>query len=267
MEYKMKLWVGLGLAASLATSGMVQANGTKHIDHGNILLAEASGEGGEGGGEAGTDAGAEGPDDAAYLVSLSLMEGHMRVGTELYGMGEADMAKTHMKHPRDEIYTALEPALLARKAPDFAGALDAVGQTVNAGGDAAEAKQRFQDFEKAIHAARPQALEAATAAKAVVQLIRTAAEEYAIGIKDGKIDNLHEYQDAWGFTQVAAQILASLSDEERAEHKNEIAGLEAEIAGLAGLWPDLAGKKPVTTTAKALFVAAAKMELLALEIN
>ncbi len=263
MELKMKLWVGLGLAASLAATGVVHASATKHVDHGKILLADASGEGGEGGG----DAGAEGLDDAAYLVSLSLMEGHMRVGTELYGMGEADMAKTHMKHPRDEIYTALEPALKARKAPDFAVALDAVGQTVNAGGDANEAQLRFRAFEVAIHAARPQLLEAATAAKAAVQLIRTAAEEYAVGIKDGKIDNLHDYQDAWGFTQVAAQILATLSEAERAEHKNEVAGLEAEIAALAGLWPDLSGKRPVTGDAKALFVAAAKMELMSLDIK
>jgi hypothetical protein len=263
MEHKIKLWVGLGLglglATSLATGNMVQASGTPHANHGKILLADASGEGGEGGGEGGGDATAKGSDDTAFLVSLSLMEGHMRVGTELYGRGEAEMAKTHMKHPRDEIYTALEPALKARKAPDFAAALDAVGQAVNAGGSAEEVKKLYDVFADALHLARPPSLEASTAANAAVQLVRTAAEEYAVGVKDGKIDNIHEYQDAWGFTQVAAQILATLSEAERTEHQKEIEGLEAEIAGLAALWPDLAGK--------ALFVAAANMELLALDIK
>jgi hypothetical protein len=266
MVQNIKLWVGLGIAASLVAGAQAHAGQTTlHAGNGKILLAQNSGEGGEGGeGESG---GGDGLNDAIFLSQLALIEGHMLVGAELYKAGEAEMAKTHMKHPRDEIYESLESTLAIRKSPDFAVALDAVGKAVTAGAPAEEVARLHAAFAEAIHKARPQSLEAATAANAAIALIRTAAEEYEEGVKDGKIVELHEYQDAWGFMHVAAQILASLSDEERNEHKVEIGNMETELGKLGKLWPDVAGKMPVNGSAKELFTAAARMELAALDIK
>jgi hypothetical protein len=266
MVQNIKLWVGLGIAASLVAGAQAHAGQSPlHAGNGKILLAQNGGEGGEGG-EGGSGAG-DGLNDAIFLSQLALIEGHMLVGAELYKAGEAEMAKTHMKHPRDEIYESLESTLAIRKSPDFAVALDAVGNAVTAGAPAEEVGRLHAAFAEAIHKARPQSLEAATAANAAIALVRTAAEEYEEGVKDGKIVELHEYQDAWGFVRVAAQILASLSDEERNEHKVEIGKMETELGKLGKLWPDVAGKMPVNGSAKDLFAAAARMELAALEIK
>jgi hypothetical protein len=271
MAQKIRLWVGLGIAAGIAAGVVAGADAhanqaVSQSSQGKILLAQNSGEGGEGGGESGTDASGL-PNDADFLTSLSLIEGHMLVGVELYKLGEAEMAKTHMKHPRDEIYAVLGPALASRKSPDFGVALDAVGKAVTAGASVDEVTVLHKTFAETLHAARPQALEAATAAKAVVALVRIAAEEFEAGVKDGQIVELHEYQDAWGFTQIAAQVLASLSKAERDEHRNEIEGMEVELGKLGVLWPDVTGKAHVSGSAKVLFAAAARMELTALDIH
>ena len=47
------------------------------------------------------------------LTQLSLIRGHLFVGMELYRQGAVDHAKTHMKHPQDEIYASLRPAIRA----------------------------------------------------------------------------------------------------------------------------------------------------------
>jgi hypothetical protein len=260
----MKFWTQLGAATALAAGSMSAA---AHIQKpmpaiappaNTFTLADTSGEGE--GGEAALQ------DDASFVAQLGYVLGHMRVGTALYDKGEGEMAKTHMKHPRDEIYAALEPVLKSRKAPGFAAELDALSSAVEAGATPADAKARFDLLEAAIAANMPNH-EAGLAARAAQLMVRTAGEEYAIGVKAGKIDNLHEYQDAWGFVETARVLMASLPGDERAEHKAQIEAIEAELAGLKDLWPDIAGKAAVTGDAKQLFVAAARIELQALDIN
>jgi hypothetical protein len=262
----LRFWTHLGAAAALTAGSLSAAAHTaKHVDGALVAqprllhLADTSGEG-EGGEAEVTQ------DDASYAAQLGYVLGHMRVGTALYAKGEIDMSKTHMKHPRDEIYADLEPVLTARKAPGFATELDALASAVEAGAPAAEAEAKFKALEAAIAKNMP-SMSAGLAAKTTQLMVRTAAEEYEIGVKNGKIDNLHEYQDAWGFVETAKLMISGLSAEERTEHKAEIEAIEAELASVALLWPDIAGKAPVTGTAKQLFAAAAKIELQALSIE
>jgi hypothetical protein len=259
MANTFKVWAGLGLAAALVTTTTPVLADATHNQ--KLLQVAESGEGGESG-ESG-EAQDQNP-DATFLAQLGYVLGHMHVGTALYNKGEAEMAKTHMKHPRDEIYAALEPVLKSRKAPGFANELDALASAVEAGASPDDITAKFKALEMQIAKNLPADISAQTIATAVTAMVRTAAEEYAIGVKNGKIENLHEYQDAYGFVETAKAFMAALSPAERAEHKTEVEAIEAELNALAPSWPDITGKAAVTSEANVIFAAAAKIELQAL---
>lgn len=270
VKRNVKLWASLGLAASVATAGAASAAAFKQpfkASHGtDIHLAAAAGEGGEGGeGEGGSAA--KGADLPTYLTQLALIEGHMAAGLALYAKGDHAAAQTHMKHPGDELYSDLKPMLKAFKAKGFAKELEALAKAVGAHKPVAEVEAAQARLQKAIAAARPAELEAPAVALVVSNLLRTAAEEYAVGVKDGKVTDAHEYQDAWGFVQAARQHLKNLSASERQEHAKEIESLEKELAGLDSLWPDISGKTAPTRQPVELRAAAARVELIALSIK
>jgi hypothetical protein len=262
MSTTFKLWTSLGVAAAVASISLpaVAADASKHKNHGQMVETAAAGEAGESG-----DAELK-TNDSDFIAQLGFILGHMRVGTALYSQGEAAMAQTHMKHPRDEIYTQLEPVLKTRKSLGFAAELDAVSSAVAAGAVSSEVDAKFAILTSQIGKNLPENLSAQMVGAAVVIMVRTAAEEYAIGVKDGKIDNIHEYQDAFGFIETAKLFVANLSTAERDEHKKDVESIEAELQALASHWPDIIGKAPVSTDAKAIFAAAAKIELLALAL-
>ena len=229
-----------------------------------IWLAQAEGgEGGEGG-EAG--AVAEKENDAAYVAALGFVEGHLRVGVALYEADLPDMAITHMKHPQDEIYTALAPQLAERGAEAFDTQLTALALAVEGGAS-------VEDVQAAFAAVLHEVEEASTATtekaqlEALVIMTRTAAEEFSIGVVDGAIANLHEYQDAFGFLQTVrtrAATLAMSSDASVAAAAAKVtAAVDATDAAFAGLDPQGA----VPGTADILFGAAAQMEFAVLSVK
>lgn len=225
-----------------------------------LLMAGAAGPASGQGDSAVTDLAA---DNVAFLERLGLIRGHLYVGRKLYGAGEVAMARTHMKHPRDELYAGLVPAIEARGASAFDQPLSGLARAVesDAGDDAVHQAwsaldQSIREVEAAIDATVAQHL------LAIAGITRTAAEEYAIGVIDGRLDNAHEYQDAWGFVQIAKLRLEGLSgaddDETRAIERAATA-----LADLGGLWPGLAPDGMVDGDASRLHGAAARIELAA----
>jgi hypothetical protein len=198
---------------------------------------------------------------------IGIIQGHMLVAAKLYGMNEAQLAKPHLKHPQDEIYKDLAPLLKAQNLPGFEAELNAASVAAASSDDAAATGAKVEVALAAIKTHIPATLEVLAAGEAIQELVRAAASEYAIGVKDGKIDNLHEYQDAWGFVEAAKLLLEGLSAEERADHPDEIAKIKAELDGLSGLWPDLAGKQPVSGKAEVLHAAAARIEIATLAVK
>lgn len=202
-------------------------------------------------------------DDAAFLERLGLIRGHLWVGNALYQEGQRDMSVTHMKHPRDELYAGLVPAIEARDAAPFDEQLTALAASVETGADDTIVQAAWHAVDRAI-----QSIEGAVDAGVDTQLLalagilRTAGEEYAIGVVDGEIDNIHEFQDAWGFTQVVAR---RLDDVEVADGDTQQAVDRARelVAELAPLWPSIAPQGPVDGRANRLHGAAARVELLA----
>jgi hypothetical protein len=222
------------------------------------------GEGGEGSGNA-ADAG----DTVAYFTQLSLIRGHLFVGMELYRQGEVEHAKTHMKHPQDEIYASLLPAIKARKHDDFGHELDELSELVEDRASLKKAMGEFGEIEDAIDDAWEDSddVTLGTRLKVVHQLVKTAADEYAEGVKDGAVVNGHEYQDAWGFVQIAKQIVAALPAAERAKAPEAVDTIMAQLTTLDGAWPSVVPPARVATDASVLYGAAARIEIATLSVD
>ena len=95
-------------------------------------------------------------------------------------------------------------------------------------------------------------------------MIRTAGEEYALGVENGKLINLHEYQDAYGFTQIAKRRLEQLPEATRKESADTVKQVEGYLDELADLWPSIAPEGYVDGDASKLYGAAARIEIAAL---
>lgn len=277
---------GISIGASAAPDSMLMKQG----HHGGLTLAmagegegaggegeraigEGEGAGGEGEGgesEAGEGEGASGPDDLktddqAYLTRLGLIRGHLRVGYELYRAGHVDMAITHMKHPRDELYAGLVPAMQARGAETFDDELSTLAERVTADAGASEVETAYAALEQGIADAETVASASLkTALLSVMDLVRTAGEEYALGVEDGRLVNRHEYQDAYGFTEIARQRLRNLPAQTRAKSPETVAKVEQMLSDLHDLWPDIAPGDSVDGDPSRLYGTAARIEIAAL---
>lgn len=264
-----KTWTALGMA--LATSTAAYAAVVTPERPGAVpstgpalhFVAGTAGEGGEGG-EGG--ASEEAMDDVGFLVALGLVEGHMTVGVELAKLGAAEHSLTHMKHPQDEIYADLEPAINARNASGFAEELAAVADLVHSGADSAEIATAFAALQGAIDkTGSPET--AQDRAMTIVKLVRIASEEYAVGRDGDKVTDPHEYQDAWGFVQASKRLLAKAPQAEKDAHQAAYAEIQTHLDALDPAWPDLTGASPVDFDPTLLAAAAARIELVALGIR
>ncbi|MDE0350793.1 MAG: hypothetical protein OXM56_13955 [Gammaproteobacteria bacterium] len=226
------------------------------------------GEGGEG--EGGATVGADfATNDVAYLTQLGLIRGHLAVGYALYQHDLPELSETHMKHPREEIYAAVVPAFAARGCDGFADGLTALTQAVVDRAEAAEVTAVYEALTTAIGRCEQTAAtgDPAVMAKVIEQLLRTAGVEYQIGVVDGAIDNLHEYQDAWGFTEVAAMWSRSAAFGATPAATAVAGQIQDVIVGLDGLWPSLAPDGAVDGDAAQLFGAAGGVEVAALPLS
>ena len=210
------------------------------------------------------EAGVAAADNIAYLTNLALVRGHLNVGVDLYGRGAVEAAATHMKHPGDELYASLVPALRARGAPGFAEELERLALLVEAGAPADRVMAAHRVLEKAI--ADHEGAVAATLShrlQVVVALVRTAAEEYEIGVVDGEVVNAHEYQDALGFVRIARALVDGLGEEERARAGAAVATIRAQLDGIESAWPDVVPPARVDGQSDDIYVAAARIEIVA----
>jgi hypothetical protein len=103
----------------------------------------------------------------------------------------------------------------------------------------------------------------------VVNLVRTAAEEYAVGVVDGQVQSAHEYQDALGFTLTARALLQHINPGDNADLAMTLAQVNSDIQALfdAGLWPDVMPPDTVAGDASLLYGTAARIEIAALGLR
>ena len=207
--------------------------------------------------------------DADYLLQLGLMRGHLLVGHALFTQGEGQAAHTHAKHPSDELYTAMEAQFAARSAPGFAAELEAHAAAA-ASMDADATGASYRRLVAAI--ARNEAVVPSSpslAARVVRLLLEEAAAEYAVGIVDGRLENGHEYQDAYGFTQVAlalAQATHAALDAEDTD-REVFRRIVEQVASLATMWPSLMPPPRLEQDAARIAASAAQVEREALRLR
>ncbi|MCL5974492.1 MAG: hypothetical protein M1270_01440 [Gammaproteobacteria bacterium] len=265
MQENRKKWISLGVALASSISLSANAADMSHDMHSSSdnIVTTATGEG-EGGGVTETDLKTN---DVAFLTRLGLIRGHLLVGYELYKQGQVDMAITHMKHPRDELYAGLVPSIEYRGGERFDDALSNLADKVTSKAAPAEVDEAYQQLESGIKAAETLVkVDLKNVLLSINELIGTAAEEYALGVENGKLINLHEFQDAYGFTQIAKRRLEQLPKATRNESANTVKKVEGYLDELANLWPTIAPEGDVDGDASKLYGAAARIEIAALGV-
>ncbi len=232
-------------------------------------MAHGEGEG-EGEGEGSTSDIDLATNDRAYLTQLALMRGHLLVGVELYRQGDSEAAITHMKHPESELYAQIAPAFGARGVDGFADELSALANAVESGAEQSEVEAAYTalidaigDCERAVKA------EASTAGARLLlaaDTVRVAADEYAIGVVDGKLANAHEYQDAYGFVQTARTIL-NAADTTGPTEQVALEQAAQTLSDLSDMWPAITPPDDLPFDSARIYGAAARVEILGLGIQ
>lgn len=242
METKIKRWSGLGLSAAIIGSAALAGCSSE----------ESAGEKGEGGdqpvaeqmmdtaghaqsdvgesGESGEGEGGEGGHSMETLPienRLAFMTGHVKAGISLYRAGEPAMAAPHLLHPVSETHQA-ERAGIDRLGFD-ASIFEAVSAALDAGKPASEIEPQLKAAEENLEAVAGKA--GGDASEIIKYLMAVIVEEYTIAITDGKVSDPGEYQDAWGFAQVAKKRAAALPADKQA-------AVIAELDTLIALWPE-----------------------------
>lgn len=196
--------------------------------------------------------------DNEYLTQIALMRGHLYVGIELYKNGYLDNAKKHMKHPKSELYSDIIPTFESKKSTGFAIELQDLAAAVEGEKDFKFISSKYQNLSDAIAINEDYIDDSSKLINKrivlVSSLLEIAAEEYAIGIVNGNVENKFEYQDALGFTIIAKNILketATYNEEEEIKKKKVLEIIE----NLSNLWPSLVPTGIIDGDAKIIFNA------------
>ena len=233
------------------------ADATQVVE-GSTGIGEGAGEG-----EGAINSALTAADDVAYLTQLGLMRGHLWVGHQLYQNNLHGMAITHMKHPKAELYSSLKEPFDIRRVDGFAAELETLANSVENKKPAVEVEQAYVALTSAIKRTELGAdtMSPGLVGEVIVALLRTAGEEYAIGVVDGKINNLHEYQDALGFTKIAGEWSRSAAFANNSEATAAAARIQSILTDLDAMWPALDPEGALPHKAAQLFGAAARVEI------
>ncbi len=254
----------LGLAVTGAPAADLQPYGA-----GPERLWLAQSEGGEGGegGEAG-EAGQQPDDDSVdwatvdILMDTGLLEGYLLAGVALYDAGRPQDAAVHMKAPGDDVYDDLTAHLADIGAPALGDDLKALAAAVAAGKPKADVDAAFKVVRDKLQALRGNVADLEQA-KAVLETVKRAQDEYGDAVIDGRLDDAAEYADAWGFVQAAramAERMAAGGDTPAAKFGGKAA---AAIDTLKPLMPEATATGPVSKDSALFPAAVAQIELAA----
>ena len=175
-------------------------------------------------------------------LRLAFMSGHVSAGIALYHAGELKMAASHLMHPVSET-----PADERIGLNDIGFNLE-IFESVSAALETHESEAillpLLEEAEKHLDVMREKA--GGDPIKIIRFLLETSVEEYSVGVRDGKLTDVGEYQDAFGFVLIAAEHARRLPKKSRER-------LVAEILSLQDYW--LKGPLPVETPTPAENVA------------
>ncbi len=176
--------------------------------------------------------GIEEDDAREFATKLGLIQGHLWVAAELVEIDLFELGSRHAKHPAEEVYQELLPYFVAIKSPGFADDLE--GMSALFGPNTIEAfRQSFarvmQKIDSTVTDLNLTDLDKLEVAR---RLVLQASEEYGVGVNEGLITDLQEYQDARGFLYVAESFV----DQTSVAQRDELLG---RIKAASALWPNL----------------------------
>ena len=221
MTLKLKSWTGLGFGTVLfgiALAACTDHANTPHAEpHKSEVHVTESDEQSEIGHTVGS---------LPLEHRLAFMTGHVKAGLALYRAGAPEQAAPHLLHPVSETHKSERQGLeaLGFKASLF----ETVSEALEKGRPASEIEQQLTVAEENLDSVARKA--GGDTAGIIRFLMTTIVEEYSIAITDGVVTDPGEYQDAFGFAQVAKKHAENLD----ANHKE--AALK-EINDLISLWP------------------------------
>ncbi|SHF81158.1 hypothetical protein SAMN05444339_1149 [Loktanella atrilutea] len=166
-------------------------------------------EGGEGG-EGGESGAAQSTTDAqSNLNTLAKVDGYLRAGVEVYRQGHVDKAASLVAEARKKISDDLG----ADSDTDVMTPTDGLTKAITDAEPVADVEAAYATAQTAIaEAMAHHAVSAKGQLTAVYELLTAAAEEYDDSVTDGKIVNPIAWEEAHGFTLVAADIARRLAD-------------------------------------------------------
>jgi hypothetical protein len=166
--------------------------------------------------------------DVRTAATLEMMKGHLTAALENATHGQTPLAQAHAAHPLQEDYPEL-PDALAREHPALDGqlreALTRLPQGLGSQATGANVAQQVKAASELLDQAAGALISAETRRTPAFQagvlsaLLDSIAEEYAEAVQDGKVVNLAEYQDAFGFLQRARALHEPLAGRLPAEDR------------------------------------------------
>ncbi|MCX8508390.1 MAG: hypothetical protein ORN49_05850, partial [Rhodobacteraceae bacterium] len=231
-----------------------------------LWLAQAGSEGGEGG-----EAGAVAPaadDTVELLTRLTKIEAHILTGLDLMAAGDKAGAEAQLATPKAELYETIEAALLAHKAPAFEDRLEALTTVAKSAVKPEDLAVAHQAVQEGIEAARVAiAPSAADELAAVLALTRESAEDFTAGVKDGKIAELGEYQDARAYLLAARPVLTRLAGSDDAKVKQAADSSAAALDEVIAAMPEVVPTGEIAADEGLILSAAAKVELASYQVK
>jgi hypothetical protein len=189
------------------------------------------------------------PEDAqvAFVADVEKCKAHLAVSAELYAKGDR-AAALHASHPIQEIGNkVIGPA--SKVSPDLGDAVRAALRRPSADLKGTTSPAQYEQAVRAAGAALDDAVarvvpverrtSLAFRARVLADLLLGVATEYEEAYKAGKITQLVEYQDAYGFFRRAQSVHRDLSPSLRAKNPARARELDAQLAGLARALPGL----------------------------
>ena len=183
----------------------------------------------------------------SLAANLGLMRGHLFVAADLFEAGHFKLAQRHSKHPAEEVYQELLPGLAQFELPGFSPELAAFADVLAMG---EQGRALFRDGYAQLIATMD-ALESQIPLnerqlqRVAFELVSQAVVEYAVGVaEDGRVTDLQEYQDAYGFVTIAKSKVVGDAAETSGAKNSELA--QAFAAALR-LWPTLMPRQPVSS--------------------
>lgn len=185
-----------------------------------------------------------------FAVNAEMVKGHLLVSRELYGMGREAWATRHARHPVEELWSLLQGPL-SRASNDLAKRIGALLEKPRHEIDARVPAKQYEATVRAVFAALDDAVARIVPSPArnslpfrvrvVLEVLEHVEEEYAEGVKEGRVASIAEYQDAYGFFQRGRALYGPVAAEIRKKAPKaaqEIEGAFATLAkGFAGVTP------------------------------